>query len=163
MTRARESLRAVLALALPALVALPHAVPQAHASDQRVTPTAQRRDELRDANDLLWLLESDRRALGAELRSALERLDRSSVPTVEKATSAALRFEMAHGGITAEEGARVVGLLRIGRDVPSFAGQGDLVWVVRIDHSFSGVTQEMWISSTTGQVRTMLPMAKGSR
>ena len=77
---------------------------------------------------------------------------------METAITAALRFKLAHEGLLAEEGATVVALLRMGRDVPAFASREDLVWVVRIVHSFRGVTQEMWISSTTGAVRTLLPV-----
>lgn len=52
---------------------------------------------------------------------------------------------------------RVVGLVRLGVDVAGFATSGDLVWVVQIEHAARGVTQEVWVSSTTGAVRTMLP------
>ena len=45
-------------------------------------------------------------------------------------------------------------------NVPGFAASGDLVWVVRYSILGSGVSQEMWISSTTGAVRTMLPVRK---
>lgn len=115
------------------------------------------RAELHDADDLLWLLETDRRRLGAEVRLALDRLDASRVATVEQATTAALRFRLAHGGLPAEEGARVVALLRMGTDVPAFAVRGDLVWVVRFSHMVHGVTQEVWISAGTGEIRAMLP------
>jgi hypothetical protein len=107
---------------------------------------------------LLWILAADRENLGSFYPQLLDSLAKSKVPTTEKAEMEAIRFMMASGGLQAEETVSVVGLLRIGVDLPTFATSGDLVWIVRISHQFRGVTQEMWISSTTGEVRTMLPL-----
>lgn len=121
-------------------------------------------DEGRPANlqsihDLLWLPKTaDRQQLDAGLRRLLETLDTSRVPTGERAEGVALGAKLKAGGVLAEEGARVVGLVRLGVDVPGFAPRGDLVWVVLIEHAVHGVTQEVWVSSTTGAVRAMLPM-----
>ena len=122
------------------------------------TPEGPRAQELRDADDLLWLLARDRRNLSAEYQRILTALDASKVPNADRAGDIAIRFKLAHGGLLAEEGPKVVGLLRIGRDLPPFAARGDLVWVVRISHSWLGVTQEMWIGSASGEVRAMLPV-----
>lgn len=122
-------------------------------------PDGQSRDpDLRSAEDLLWLIDRDRRTLGAEYRAVLDQLAAGKVATAEDARAIAIRFKLTHGGLLAEEGARVVGLLRLGRDLPPLARQGDLVWVVRVSHAWLGVTQEMWIGSATGEVRAMAPV-----
>jgi hypothetical protein len=130
------------------------------ATQQAVGP-APPSDGLQDNNDLLWLLGSDPENLSSDYQQVLDSLENSQVPTVEKAENEAIRFKLASGGLLAEESVAVVGLLRIGVELPTFANSGDLVWVVRISHQFRGVTQEMWISSTTGAVRTMLPIHSG--
>ncbi len=115
--------------------------------------------ELRGIHDLLWLPKTaDRQKLDTGLRRLLEALDMSKVPTAERAEGVALGAKLKAGGVLAEEGPRVVGLVRLGVDVPAFATRGDLVWVVLIEHAVHGVTQEVWVSSTTGAVRAMLPM-----
>jgi hypothetical protein len=119
-----------------------------------------RTSDLRSAEDLLWLVDHDRRTLGTEYQGILDALVAGKVPTAEDARAIALRFKLTHGGLLAEEGARVVSLLRIGRDLPPLARKGDLVWVVRVSHSWLGVTQEMWIGSATGEVRSMPPEAR---
>jgi hypothetical protein len=121
-------------------------------------PEGLRAQELRDADDVLWLLDRDRRNLSGEYQRILTVLDASKVPNADRARDIAIRFKLAHGGLRAEEGPKVVGLLRIGRDLPPFASRGDLVWVVRISHWWLGVTQEMWIGSASGEVRAMLPV-----
>ena len=114
---------------------------------------------LRSIHDLLWLPKiTDRHNLDTGLRRLLEALDKSKVPTAEKAEEAALWAKLKAGGLLAEEGARVIGLVRLGVDVAQFATSGDLVWVVQIEHAVRGVTQEVWVSSTTGAVRAMLPL-----
>jgi len=114
---------------------------------------------LRSIHDLLWLPKiTDRHNLDSGLRRLLETLDKSKVPTAEKAEGAALGAKLKAGGLLAEEGARVVGLVRLGVDVAEFATSGDLVWVVQIEHAVRGVTQEVWVSSTTGAVRAVLPL-----
>ena len=122
------------------------------------TPEDPRAQELRDADDVLWLLDRDRRNLSVEYQRILRVLDASKVPNADRAREIAIRFKLAHGGLRAEEGPKVVGLLRIGRDLPAFASRGDLVWVVRITHSWLGVTQEIWIGSASGEVLVMLPI-----
>jgi hypothetical protein len=79
---------------------------------------------------LLWLPKiTDRHNLDSGLRRLLETLDKSKVATAEKAEGAALGAKLKAGGLLAEEGARVVGLVRLGVDVAEFATSGDLVWV----------------------------------
>jgi len=148
-------------MALAAL-ATPHRLPAASADDARTTSgpvdSGLKPQELRDADDMLWLLDRDRRTLSGDYQRMVKVLDASRVPNADRARDIALRFKLTHGGLLAEEGAKVVGLLRIGRDLPPFSSRGDLVWVVRISHWWLGVTQEMWIGSATGEVRTMLPV-----
>jgi hypothetical protein len=100
---------------------------------------------------------ADRSTLSADERALLDKLGKEKVPSAEEAERVATGYQLKNGGLLAEEGTRVVGLLRLGADVPGFASDGDLIWVVRFTHLFRGVTQEMWVSSTTGAVRTMLP------
>ena len=64
------------------------------------------------------------------------------------------------GPLDARETLKVVGLLRIGVNIPGFADSGDLIWVIRFEMTSWGVSQEMWICSTTGAIRTMLPIQK---
>jgi hypothetical protein len=112
----------------------------------------------RDPNDLLALLAvRDRSKLAAEERALLDKLGKEKVPNPDAAENVATGYKVKNGGLLAEEGTKVVGLLRLGADVPEFARGGDLIWVVRFTHVFRGVTQEMWVSSTTGAVRAMLP------
>jgi hypothetical protein len=143
--------------------ALPTTADSAKGATQQAVGSASPSHGMQDINDLLWLLGSDRQNLSSYCQQVLDSLEDSKVPTVEKAEDEAIRFKLASGGLLAEEGVAVVGLLRIGVELPTFANSGDLVWVVRISHQFRGVTQEMWISSTTGAVRTMLPMQDESK
>src|SRR3972149_4701265 len=113
--------------------------------------------ELRDSDDLLWALDRDSQSLGQELQRIRKALETSKVPSPERAIDEAIRFMFAQGGILAEEHVKVIGLFRLGIDAVQFSSKGDLVWVVRVSHLFQGVTKEMWISSTTGVVRSMLP------
>src|SRR3972149_11150290 len=113
-------------------------------------PEGLRAQELRDADDVLWLLDRDRRNLSAEYKRILAVLDAAKLPNADRARDIAIRFKLAHGGLRAEEGPKVVALLRIGRDLPPFASRGDLVWVVRISHWWLGAPQEMWIGSGSG-------------
>jgi hypothetical protein len=115
-----------------------------------------------DPEDFRWLLNraKDRDGLESVYKAMLEKLEKSKVPTAEKAKAVALEYRLKSGGLDAREGEDVVGLLRIGITVPEFADNGDLIWVVRYSMLGWGVTQEMWISSTTGAIRTMLPVQK---
>jgi hypothetical protein len=115
---------------------------------------------LKDSNDLLWALALERQNLGTDLQQMLKALDASSIPDMKAAEGAAIRFTLANGGLLAEETIRVVALLRLGRDVLPFARRGTLVWVVRTSHVALGVTQEVWVSSETGEVRATLPVGR---
>jgi predicted TIM-barrel fold metal-dependent hydrolase len=152
----RPAGRAVAGIVLALAVLLCPALTMAQAASP---PDA----KLRSLHDLLWLTEiADRRNLDAGLRRLLETLEKSKVPTASSAESAALEARLRAGGIQAEEGARTVGLLRLGVEVAGFAAAGDLVWVVRIEHQVRGVTQEFWVSSSSGAIRATLPRSAGS-
>ncbi len=91
-------------------------------------------------------------------RPIAAKLAKSQVPTEEEARKLALGAFLRHVGVDARERWRVTGLIQIGRDVPEFAKEGDLVWEVRItrlgqDH-VSGV---IWVSTTTKQARVLFP------
>jgi uncharacterized protein (TIGR03067 family) len=125
---------------------------------KRVKPARTTAEE-DDALNLLWLVRvADRKKLDQGNRDLLATLDKCKVPTAEKAEKAATAAKLKAGGLDAQEGTRVIALMRIGVDVPKFADKGDLVWVVRFEHVLNAsVTQEMWVSSTTGEVRPILP------
>jgi hypothetical protein len=111
-------------------------------------------------DDFLWLLkyEKTKAKLSADFQKMLDRLRKSKLPDPDAATRAANQWRFASdGGILAQEGVKVAGLVRLGRDVPQFGGKGDLVWVVRLVHPVDGVTQELWLNSGTGAVRALLP------
>ena len=116
----------------------------------------------KDHDDFRWLLNSakGRDGLDRFYKAMLEKLEKSKVPTAKKAKSVAIEYKLNSGGIDAREGVKVIGLLRIDITVPDFADSGDLIWVVRFSILGSGVSQEMWISSTTGAIRNMLPVKK---
>jgi len=143
---------AVLAIVSPTSLATPTQ------KTGKTTPQA----KLRDPHDLLWLLKAgDPSTNSPGYKDLVKRLEKGKVPTTRKAEETAIAHKLKHGGLLAEEGAKVAALLRIAVDVPDFASSGDLIWVVRISHLVrGGVTQEMWISSTTGAIRTMLPVGK---
>jgi hypothetical protein len=113
----------------------------------------------KDVHDLLWLVGvRDRKTLDVTLQRHLEKLEQSKVPTPERAKAIAHGHKLKTGGVLGEEGARVTGLVRLGVDLPDFSKAGDLVWIVRFAHLSRGITQEFWISSTTGEVRASLPL-----
>ena len=148
----------LLCTGAPGSLSAEEARPAKPPTDEAVGPSASAA-RLRSIHDLLWLARiADRHNLDTGLRSLLEALEKSKVPTAEKAEEAALWAKLKAGGLLAEEGVRVTGLVRLGVDVAQFATSGDLVWVVQIEHAVRGVTQEVWISSTTGAVRAMLPL-----
>ena len=65
------------------------------------TPEDLRAQELRDADDVLWLLDRDRRNLSVEYQRILTVLDASKVPNADRARDIAIRFKLAHGGLRA--------------------------------------------------------------
>jgi hypothetical protein len=87
-----------------------------------------------------------------------EQLAKAKVPTLRDAEKVAFKAVPPTSGIyDAVSRNDVVGVLQLGRKVAKFGEQGDLVWVARVTRLGGGVTQELWISSTTGEVRMMLP------
>ena len=115
----------------------------------------------RSLDDLLWLAKSPEDAnLGSDLRALRERLAGSAVPSIAKAREVALKYKFEKcGGVRAEEGREVAGLLRMGVNLPGVAREGDLVWVVRFSDIRFGVTQEVWVGSSSGGAKCMLPFA----
>ena len=59
-------------------------------------------------------------------------------------------------GISATEGARVVGIETIGFDMPGFAKKGDAVWEVRVIDWVSGLNAIVWVHSETQAVKFLL-------
>jgi hypothetical protein len=115
--------------------------------------------EARNVLDFLSLLDApDRSKLTDEQRDVLKRLDRSKVPTVAEAEKAATQYKFKADGLLAEEGSKVTGLVPLGVDVPGFAKQGELIWIVQFRIFRHGaLTQEVWVSSSTGATRAMFP------
>ncbi len=94
------------------------------------------------------------------IQELVRKLSKSQVPTEEAAEKLALGALHKQVGIDAREKWHVTQLFSIGRDVPEFAKEGDLVWEVHfsrwgLDH-VSGV---VWVSTTTKQARVLFPMA----
>jgi hypothetical protein len=120
--------------------------------------------DAKDVDDLLSLLSvRDRKSLNITLQRELEKLERSRIPTVDKAKEIAIGHKLKSGGVLAEERAKVIGLIRLGVDVPDFARASDLIWIVRFAHLSRGITQEMWINSTTAKVRATLSVPEKPR
>jgi len=86
-----------------------------------------------------------------------EKLAKTKVPTMKEARQIAAEKvrPTAHiyDAITLTS---VVGIFELGRKVAKFGEEGDFVWVVRFVRK-GGVTQELWISSSTGEVQMLLP------
>ena len=116
-------------------------------------------DSLRRIDDYLWLVRSpDEARMSPELGAIREKLKGSKVPDIDEAVSVALGHKLEKcGGVLAEEQGYVVGLLRIGIDLPAVARKGDFAWVVRFSHLNRGVTQEVWVGSSSGQAKCLLP------
>jgi hypothetical protein len=114
--------------------------------------------ESSDVYNLLWLLAiHDRSTLNIYYQRLLENLGKSKVPTAEMAKGAAMGYKIKHGGLLAQEEARIVALVPLGIDIPDFSKSSDLIWIVQFFNNIpKGVTQELWVSSTTGETRAML-------
>ena len=115
--------------------------------------------EARNVLDFLWLLDApDKRKLTDDQRDVLRRLDKSKVPTVAEAEKAATKYKLKADGLLAEEGSKVTGLVPLGVDVADFAKRGELIWIVQFRMFRHGaLTQEVWVSSSTGATRAMFP------
>jgi hypothetical protein len=113
----------------------------------------------RNVLDFLWLLDApDKSKLTDDQRDVLQQLNKSKVPTVAKADKAATWYKLKADGLLAEEGSKVTGLVPLGVDVPDFAKRGELIWIVQFRMFRHGaLTQEVWVSSSTGATRAMLP------
>ena len=116
-------------------------------------------DSLRRIDDYLWLVRSpDEARMSPELGTIREKLKGSKVPSIDEAVSVAHGYKLGKcGGVLEEEQGYVVGLLRVGIDLPAVARKGDFVWVVRFSHLDRGVTQEVWVGSSSGQAKCLLP------
>jgi hypothetical protein len=127
--------------------------------EQRKAELSTRR---RDLLDLLPLVEGkDKGKLAEEERQILEELARCKVATVEKAEDSAIKYKLKAGGVSATEVPQVVSLVPLGIDVEDFAKRGDLIWIVQFrQFGFTQITQEVWISSTTGAVLAILPLKR---
>ena len=86
-----------------------------------------------------------------------EKLAKTKVPTVREARQISGEkvrpTERIYDAITMTS---VVGIFELGRKVAKFGEEGDLIWVVRFIRK-GGITQELWISSSTAEVRMLLP------
>jgi len=86
-------------------------------------------------------------------RALFKKLAGCKVPTPEAARGIAFR----NVGLQrdAQESIRVAGLIRLGRNVPGFGEKGDFVWIVRFYLS-GGISEEIWVSATSGAVISVL-------
>jgi hypothetical protein len=125
-------------------------------SEQATAESAARRDLV----DLLPLLDKDKGKLTDPERDLLKKLEDSKVPTADKAKKAAQAYKFKSSGILAEEAPHVVSLLPLGVDVVEFAKRGDLIWVVQFRIFHGAITQEVWVSSGTGEVLAILPLKR---
>ena len=57
----------------------------------------------------------------------------------------------------------MVDLVAIGVDVPGFASKGDFVWIVHSGGLGFMTEQEVWVSSTTGKAKCVLPSEAAKR
>jgi hypothetical protein len=115
--------------------------------------------------DLLPLMEAkDKSKLNEREREilpeVLKKLEKGKVRTAEMAKDAAQKYKFKASGILAEEAPHVISLLPLGTDVPDFAKQGDLVWVVQFRIFQGAITQEVWVNANTGGIRAILPLKR---
>jgi hypothetical protein len=71
-----------------------------------------------------------------------------------------MRYKIEHGGLDARAGSKVTALFLLGQDIADFAKEGDLIWDVKITRGADRISDELWISSTTGQVKSILLQPK---
>jgi hypothetical protein len=77
---------------------------------------------------------------------------------VAEAEKAATQYKVKADVLLAEEGSKVTGLVPLGVDVADFAKRGELIWIVQFRMFGQGaLTQEVWVSSSTGATRAMIP------
>ena len=92
-------------------------------------------------------------------RALFKKLADCRVSTPEEARKIALQYKLQ---MSAQEGCSVSRLIRVARDVPEFANKGDFVWAVQFGMLIpdalgtQGVSDELWVSSTSGAVISVL-------
>jgi hypothetical protein len=113
--------------------------------------------------DYLWLLRYEDRGqeLDANLQTLLDQLKHSKISTAKEAEGVAIATKLKNAGFLDQECARAIGLVKSAVDLPGFVSRGDLIWIVRILVLGSGVSQEAWIGSKTGNVRWIFPIEGG--
>jgi hypothetical protein len=120
-------------------------------------------EEANSPRNYLWVVQNQnyRGPLLGQRQETLQALAHGTIGTTEQAKHAALDYIAKHPGAPAAERAQVVGLVKMGLDVPSFAHKGEYVWIIRFTspRTAGGITQELWVNSTTGQVHAVLPLA----
>jgi hypothetical protein len=85
------------------------------------------------------------------------KLAKSLVPTRQIASELAERAVFKQTGLDARDHLPVVGLFRVGRDIPDFAKAEDLVWEVHLTRGRIGVANVIWVSTTTKVAKTLFP------
>ena len=86
----------------------------------------------------------------------LKKLKSAKVGDSKAAHDAAMRYKIEHGGLDARDGSKVAALFKLAQDIPGFAQQGDLVWDIQIIRMAEQVSDEIWISSRTGEGKSIL-------
>ena len=106
--------------------------------------------------DTLWLPPQEKPKLDP---SYLKRLGpNGKVKTPEQAMCVAIEKLRRARQVGADEGPRVIGLVGSGVEIPGYAMRGDKIWIIRFMDMTLCVTQEAWVSSTTGEVRWIFPI-----
>lgn len=96
----------------------------------------------------------------AVIKVVVRKLTKSRVPTREGAEKLALEAFLKKPGLGASEKLKVVGLFFIGRELPDFAKEGDLVWEIRVMRFGNGgdfISGVIWVSATTRMTKVLFP------
>ncbi|WP_255989255.1 hypothetical protein [Chitinolyticbacter albus] len=88
---------------------------------------------------------------------SFETLLASSIPSPSTAEDLATRYWFSNHGLLAEEGLRVSGLFRIGRDIKGFAAKGEWVWEVRVTHLGFSLDGVIWINAHSKKIHAFGP------
>ncbi len=92
----------------------------------------------------------------AAVAAKLAELQRATIATIDDARAVLGTFYFeATGDLTIKDRVEVTDLFQLGVDVKGFGKKGDLVWKARVIKDKDGVVLAGWISSTTGELRTI--------
>ena len=113
---------------------------------------------LGDPGDYLPLLDTPTDQLSTGLKTVVEEIKASKIPSPDAAKAAALRAAddvMAYMG-DARSMVRTKSIRRIGRDIPDFAKRSDFVWFVHAE-MLGELHQVFCVNANTGKVILLFP------